>query len=77
MTDLELAILAIEDKWWRYSGRKLQAIRKLGIGETRYYQVLNRLVDEPEAEQVAALLVHRLRRMREERRTSRCRTSAV
>lgn len=64
MTDLELAVLAIEDRWWRYPGRKLQAIRKLGITEVRYYQMLNRLVDHPEAEQVAALLVHRLRRIR-------------
>jgi len=70
MTDLELAILAVEDRWHRYPGRKLQAIRKLGLTEIRYYQVLNRLVDDHEAEQVAALLIHRLRRIREGRRAS-------
>lgn len=68
MTDLELQVLAIEDKWWRHPGAKLQAIRRLGLEEVRYYQVLNRLVDDPEAEQVAALLVHRLRRVRSGRR---------
>lgn len=64
MTDLELQVLAVEDRWWRHPGRKLQAIRALNVTEIRYYQVLNRLIDDPEAEQVAALLVHRLRRMR-------------
>jgi len=68
MTDLELQILAIEDRWYRYPGRKLQAIHKLGLTETRYYQVLNRLVDDPEAARVAALLVHRLQRIRAARR---------
>ena len=70
MTDLELQILAVEDRWHRHPGRKLQAIRKLGVTEIRYYQILNRLVDDPEAERVAALLIHRLRRIRDQRRRS-------
>lgn len=68
VTDVELQVLAIEDRWYRHPGRKLQAINKLGLTEIRFYQVLNRLVDDPEAEQVAGLLVHRLRRIRDARR---------
>ena len=64
MTGLELQVLAVEREWWRHPGAKLKAIHSLGVTETRYYQLLNRLVDKPEAEALEPVLVHRLRRVR-------------
>ena len=46
----EREILAFERQWWKYAGAKEQAIRELfDMSATRYYQVLNALVDRPEA----------------------------
>ncbi len=43
-------ILAFERQWWKYAGAKEQAIRDLfGLSATRYYQLLNVLIDRPEA----------------------------
>ncbi len=62
-------ILRFERQWWKYAGAKEQAIRELfGIGATTYYQRLNRLIDDPAAEAHDAMLVHRLRRVRDRRR---------
>ena len=61
----EREVLAFERQWWRYAGAKEAAIREqFGMSATRYYQVLNALVDRPEALAVDPLLVRRLRRMR-------------
>ena len=61
-------------QWWKYAGAKEQAIRELfDMSATRYYQVLNALVDKPEALAADPLLVKRLRRLR----TSRQRTRAA
>ena len=41
-------ILAFERQWWKYAGAKEQAIRELfDMCATRYYQVLNALIDTP------------------------------
>jgi Protein of unknown function (DUF3263) len=67
-------ILAFEGQWWKYAGAKEQAIRELfDMSATRYYQVLNALLDKPEALAADPLLVKRLRRLR----TSRQRTRAA
>ena len=64
----ERDMLAFERQWWRYAGAKEAAIReRFGMSATRYYQVLNALVDRPEALAVDPLLVRRLRRMRSAR----------
>lgn len=69
LTDVEERILVFERQWWKYAGAKQAAIRELfGWSDTRYYQVLNRLIDDPAALQHDAILVHRLRRSRERRR---------
>ena len=61
----EREMLAFERHWWRYAGAKEAAIRdRFGMSATRYYQVLNALVDRPEALALDPLLVRRLRRMR-------------
>jgi Protein of unknown function (DUF3263) len=61
----EREILAFERQWWKYAGAKEQAVRELfEMSSTRYYQVLNALIDRPEALAHDAMLVKRLRRMR-------------
>jgi hypothetical protein len=68
----EREILAFERQWWRFAGAKEAAIReRFGMSATRYYQVLNALVDRPEALAVDPLLVRRLRRMRAARQRQR------
>jgi hypothetical protein len=65
-------VLAFERQWWRYAGAKEAAIREqFGLSATRYYQVLNTLIDRPEALAADPLLVRRLRRMREVRQRQR------
>ena len=65
-------ILAFERQWWKYAGAKEQAIRDLfDMSATRYYQVLNALIDRPDALVADPLLVRRLRRMRAERQRAR------
>ncbi|MBA3528575.1 MAG: DUF3263 domain-containing protein [Propionibacteriaceae bacterium] len=65
-------ILAFERQWWKFAGAKEQAIRdKFEMSATRYYQVLNALIDRPEALAQDPLLVKRLRRLRATRQRNR------
>jgi Protein of unknown function (DUF3263) len=65
-------ILEFERQWWKYAGAKETAIREsFDMSATRYYQVLNALIDRPEALVADPLLVRRLRRMRAERQRVR------
>jgi hypothetical protein len=65
-------ILAFERRWWRHAGAKEQAIRDtFGLSPTRYYQLLNRLLDEPAALAHDPVLVARLRRLRSSRARAR------
>jgi len=78
LPDPERAILAFERRWWRYAGAKEQAIRDLlGMSATRYYQLLNALIDRPEALVHDPMLVKRLRRLREQRHARRSRVGNV
>ncbi|MEU2255664.1 DUF3263 domain-containing protein [Nocardia xishanensis] len=68
----EHEILAFERQWWKYAGAKEEAIRELfGMSPTRYYQVLNAVVDRQEALAVDPMLVKRLRRLRASRQKAR------
>jgi hypothetical protein len=59
-------------QWWKYAGAKEQAIRDLfEMSSTRYYQILNGLIDTPEALAFDPMLVKRLRRMRSARQRVR------
>ena len=50
LTRREHDILAFERQWWKFAGVKEDAIKELfSMSATRYYQVLNALVDRPEA----------------------------
>ena len=65
-------ILSFERQWWKFAGAKEQAIRdKFQMSATRYYQVLNALIDKPEALAQDPLLVKRLRRLRATRQRNR------
>lgn len=62
-------ILAFERQWWRQAGAKEQAIRDtFGVSTTRYYQLLNALLDDPRALEHDPVVVQRLRRLRARRR---------
>ena len=68
----EREILAFEGQWWKYAGAKEQAIRELfDMSATRYYQVLNAMIDTPEALEADPMLVKRLRRLRASRQRAR------
>lgn len=65
-------ILAFEKQWWRQAGAKEQAIRDtFGLSATRYYQLLNALLDDPLALAHDPMVVQRLRRLRASRSRSR------
>lgn len=65
-------ILLFERRWWKHAGAKEQAIREtFEISSTRYYQLLNKLLDDPRALEFDAALVNRLRRLRVSRARSR------
>ena len=66
-------MLTFERQWWRRAGAKETAIRdRFGVTPTRYYQVLNALVDRSDALAADPLLVGRLRRLRTARHRQRC-----
>jgi Protein of unknown function (DUF3263) len=65
LSELQLRILAFERSWWRHPGAKERAIDEvLGMTATRYYQLLNELIDRPAAAEFDPVLVSRLRRRR-------------
>lgn len=48
LTNVELLVLELERSWWKYQGAKESVIReRLDMSLTRYYQVLNALIDRP------------------------------
>lgn len=72
LTELEERILAFERGWYRYPGAKDQAVRDtFGVTAIRYSQLLNALLDKPAALAAHPMLVKRLRRVRDQRRTGR------
>ena len=72
LTDRDREMLAFERQWWRHPGSKEQAIKeRFGMSPTRYYQVLNALLDVPAALAFDPLVVGRLQRLRMSRRGAR------
>ncbi|GAA2299960.1 DUF3263 domain-containing protein [Actinomadura sp. NPDC048955] len=72
LSERDRRILAFERQWWKYAGAKEQAIREtFDMSATRYYQLLNILIDRAEALECDPMLVKRLRRMRTQRQRSR------
>jgi len=72
LSDRDQQILAFEEKWWKHAGSKEQAIRdSFGLSSTRYYQLLNALLDNPDALAEHPVLIGRLRRLRSTRARTR------
>ena len=72
LSEREIRVLAFERGTWRTAGAKEQAISEvLGITATRYYQVLNELIDSAEALKFDPVLVKRLRAQRARRQRIR------
>ena len=72
LSSRDAAMLDFERQWWKYAGAKEQAVRdKFDMSSTRYYQVLNALIDRPEALATDPMLVKRLRRLRSARQRAR------
>ncbi len=72
LVDRDREILEFERGWWMEPGPKERLIReRFGFSGARYHQLLNRIVDLPEALAFDPMLVRRLRRIREGRRRRR------
>jgi hypothetical protein len=72
LSERERAMLEIERSWWTEPGPKEAVIvDQLELSATRYFELLNQLIDRPEAELHDQLTVRRLRRMRDRRRQDR------
>ncbi len=68
----ETDILDFERTWWKHAGVKEQAIReRFDMSATRYYQLLNELLEKPEAMEHDPILVKRLKRLRTYRQRQR------
>ena len=72
LTEREMAILDFEKSWWQARAPTETEIReRFNLSAARYYQLLNALIDRPEALEHDPLLVKRLRRLREQRQRTR------
>ncbi|MGL4175726.1 MAG: DUF3263 domain-containing protein [Dermatophilaceae bacterium] len=72
LSDRDREVLAFERQWWKYAGSKETAVRELfDMSSTRYYQLLNTLIDTPAALEHDPMLVKRLRRLRSTRQRAR------
>ncbi|GAA3231740.1 DUF3263 domain-containing protein [Dactylosporangium siamense] len=68
LDDRSKQILDFERQWWRQAGSKEQAVRDtFNLSATRYYQLLNALLDNPLALAHDPIVVQRLRRLRASR----------
>ena len=72
LSERDREIISFERQWWKYAGSKETAIKELfDMSSTRYYQVLNALIDNPGALEHDPMLIKRLRRLRASRQRAR------
>lgn len=72
LAERDVRILDFEREWWKYAGAKEQAIKeRFDVSPTRYYQLLNRVIDDETALAHDPMLVKRLRRLRSSRQRQR------
>jgi Protein of unknown function (DUF3263) len=68
----DIDILDFERSWWKHAGAKDRAIReRFDMSATRYYQLLNELLENPAALEHDPILVKRLKRLRQYRQRQR------
>ena len=72
LSERDIDILDFERSWWKHAGAKEQAIReRFDMSATRYYQLLNELLENPAAMAHDPILVKRLQRLRAYRQKKR------
>jgi len=72
LTERDKAILDFERSWWHETGPKEALIQeRFELSSSRYYEILGRLLESPEAYEYDPLGVRRLRRLRDRRRRIR------
>ena len=72
LTQRDIEILDFERSWWKHAGVKEQAIKdRFDMSATRYYQLLNDLLENPAAMAHDPILVKRLKRLRTYRQRQR------
>ncbi|HVL64135.1 MAG TPA: DUF3263 domain-containing protein [Actinomycetota bacterium] len=72
LSERDVDILDFERSWWKHAGVKEQAIRdRFDMSATRYYQLLNDLLEKPAALAYDPILVKRLTRLRTYRQRQR------
>ena len=72
LSERDVEILDFERSWWKHAGVKEQAIKeRFEMSATRYYQVLNELIENPAAMAHDAILIKRLKRLRMYRQKQR------
>lgn len=72
LSDKEREVLDFEGSWWKEGGPKEVRIREqLQLSPSRYYAILQELMESAEAMEHSPLVVRRMRRMRERRRRAR------
>jgi len=72
LSEQQASLLEFEKQWWALPGSKESEIReRFDISPTRYYQLLNALIDSEAALAHDPLLVKRLRRLRSTRQKER------
>ena len=72
LSQRDVDILDFERSWWKHAGAKDRAIRdRFDMSSTRYYQLLNDLLENPAAMSHDPILVKRLKRLRQYRQKQR------
>jgi hypothetical protein len=72
LSQLDVDILDFERSWWKHAGVKERAIKeRFDMSATRYYQLLNALLENPAALEHDPILVKRLTRLRTYRQRQR------
>ena len=72
LSERDMQILDFERSWWKHAGVKEQAIKeRFEMSATRYYQVLNELIEDPAAMAHDPILIKRLKRLRMYRQKQR------
>ena len=72
LSQLDVDILDFERSWWKHAGVKERAIKeRFDMSATRYYQLLNALLETPAALAHDPILVKRLTRLRTYRQRQR------
>ncbi|MDQ4057694.1 MAG: DUF3263 domain-containing protein [Actinomycetota bacterium] len=72
LSQRDIDMLDFERSWWKHAGVKEQAIKeRFEMSATKYYQLLNDLLENPAAMDHDPILIKRLKRLRSYRQKQR------